>query len=382
MKRLVTISTGESSGELYGSLLSLKLKELYSDVRITGIGGERMEDAGVELIDRIHHAFGIFESLRTAPEVWKTFKRIKEHIEKERPDVLILIDYPDFNIKLGRFARSLGIKVLYYVSPQVWAWRSSRRYIIRDISDFIAVILPFEEEIYKEIGARCEFVGHPVMEEIEEYMRLSSIQKEEGTTTISLLPGSRPSELKRHIPVIEEIVSLSIKRFQRVRFLMPLAPNLDLFSVDDRMQILKDMGVEIMKPFQESKRFSSSVLALSRSCAGVITSGTAALQSAILRVPSAVIYKLHPVTYLLGRLIVKVRYISIPNLISRQEIFKEFLQSGLRAEKVVDYLEEILFNKDKRGDIIRLLEVVSEIFRDKRPSERVAVITGELAGWR
>ncbi len=381
MNRLVTISTGESSGELYGSFLSLKLKELYSDVRITGIGGERMEDAGVELIDRIHHAFGIFESLRSAPEVWKTFKRIKEHIEKERPDVLILIDYPDFNIKLGRFAKFLGIKVLYYVSPQVWAWRGSRRYLIRDISDFIAVILPFEEKIYKEIGARCEFVGHPVMEEIEEYMRLNSTLTKEETTTISLFPGSRPFELKRHIPVIEEIVSLSIKRFQKVSFLMPLAPNLDVSPVHDRIERLKDIGIEIMEPFRQSKRYSSSVLALSRSHAGVITSGTSALQSAILRVPSAVIYKLHPLTYLLGRLIVKVRYISIPNLISQEEVFKEFLQSQLRAERVVDYLEEILFNKDKRMDIIRLLGKVSEVFTGKKPSERVAVITGELAGW-
>lgn len=382
-QRLVTIITGESSGELYGSLLSKKLKELYSSVRITGIGGERMENAGVELIDRLHHAFGIFESIHSIPHVWNTLKKAQEHIKRERPDVLILIDYPDFNIRLGRFAKSIGIKVLYYVSPQVWAWRRNRRYLIKNISDFIAVILPFEEGLYKEIGARCEFVGHPVMDEIAEYLKSNPVNNnEENKTFISILPGSRPSELKRHLPIMEEIVGLSIRRLHGIRFLMPFAPNLNIAPYTENIKRLKDLGVEIMEPFELSKDITSSVVALSRSGAAIIASGTSALQAAILKVPSAVIYKLHPLTYLLGRLIVNVRYISIPNLILQNEAFKEFLQFSLKAKDVVDYMEEILFNKLRRNDIINLLEIVSQTFLNKRPSERVAMITGELAGWQ
>lgn len=163
----VMIVTGESSGELYGSLLAKALKAKCPDTRIIGIGGERMKAAGVEMVAGIASSFGISEALAAYKTVKATFKKAVDAIEKFSPSVAVLIDYPDFNIRLAKVAKKKGIKVLYYVSPQVWAWRKGRVKTIAEVSDRIAVILPFEEEIYKGTGVQCEFVGHPVLEEIE-----------------------------------------------------------------------------------------------------------------------------------------------------------------------------------------------------------------------
>ena len=163
----VMIVTGESSGELYGSLLAKALKAKCPETRIIGIGGERMKEAGVEMVSGIASSFGITEAIAAYKTVRATFKKAVDAMEKFSPAILILIDYPDFNIRLAKVAKKKGIKVLYYVSPQVWAWRKGRVKTIAEVSDRIAVILPFEEKIYRGTGVQCEFVGHPVLEEIE-----------------------------------------------------------------------------------------------------------------------------------------------------------------------------------------------------------------------
>src|SRR4030042_4776730 len=170
-KKTVIIVTGESSGELYGSLLAKELKNSYPDVRIVGIGGDRMRKVGVELISGISSAFGISELFSALRDLKAAFKRTKEAIKELMPDVLVLIDFPDFNIKVAGFAKACKIKILYYVSPQVWAWRKGRLKKITGLVDRMAVILPFEEDIYRRAGLQCEFVGHPIVEEIEEGLK-------------------------------------------------------------------------------------------------------------------------------------------------------------------------------------------------------------------
>ncbi len=161
------IVSGESSGELYGSLLARALRNKWPDVHIIGIGGQRMSEAGVELISHISDAFGIFKAVASLRKLKTAFDNAVEALRKFRPDVLVLIDYPDFNLKVAKEAKSLGIKVLYYVSPQVWAWRKGRVRKIASLVNRMAVLLPFEEKIYKDAGLPCEFVGHPILEEIE-----------------------------------------------------------------------------------------------------------------------------------------------------------------------------------------------------------------------
>jgi len=169
----VMIVTGESSGELYGSLLAKALKSKWPDLHIIGVGGERMIEAGVELISRTSDAFGLVEAVSAYRRVKATFDKTVNIMKKVMPDVLVLIDYPDFNLKVAKVAKLLGIKILYYVSPQVWAWRKGRIKKIVSLVDRMAVILPFEEEIYKSAGVPCEFVGHPILEEIESVLQSS-----------------------------------------------------------------------------------------------------------------------------------------------------------------------------------------------------------------
>src|SRR5574340_1745168 len=198
MPETVMIVAGEASGELYGALLSPALKMRRPDIRIIGVGGERMKQAGVELISGIASAFGIAEEVYTLRTIKKTFAEAVNALRTHKPDVLVLIDYPDFNLKLAEEARKNNIKVLYYVSPQVWAWRKKRVTKIARLVNRMAVVLPFEEEIYKEVGLPCEFVGHPVYDEIRSLPADKAALKaelglEKARPLLSLLPGDRKS---------------------------------------------------------------------------------------------------------------------------------------------------------------------------------------------
>lgn len=388
MNRHVVIVTGESSGEFYGARLAKEILKRWPDVEISGIGGERMERAGVRLIARPGHAFGLTEALRAILDIRESFKRVKELLIKKRPQVIVLIDYPDFNMRVGLLAKRLGIKVLYYVSPQVWAWRKKRRFMVRDISDFIAVILPFEESLYREIGARVEFVGHPVMEEIEEMEVLLDCGKglkelfgfSQDTMVIALLPGSRPSELKRLIPVLKDTVrDLMSYNELKLGFLLPLAPNIPE-EFRKELSTFKDLGVRILPPETSmlGGEVSSALLALSASDGAIAASGTVVLQAALLGVPTVVIYRLSWLTYLIGRLIVDVKYISLPNIILNRQVFPELLQEKAKPRNII---AELMRLKRDAVDIASELRDLRKVFSGRRPSERVSEIVGELAGW-
>ena len=384
----VMIVTGESSGELYGSLLTKALKAKWPELHIIGVGGEKMKEAGVELISGISSAFGISEAISSYRSVKETFSKAVNAIEKFSPEVIVLIDYPDFNIRLAKIAKGKGIKILYYVSPQVWAWRKGRVKTIAEISDRIAVILPFEEGIYRGTGVQCEFVGHPVLEEIEllkqrtnssnleNNPRMGGLKTSFGLKpeqpVLALLPGSRPHELKSLLPVMLDVVKNFKAEFPNYnyQFVMPIAPNVDVKKYQGFIDKLKDEGVMVKK--------ENAVTALSISDLAVIASGTATLQAAFLETPMVVIYKLSPLTYFIGRLIVDVKYISLINLISDREVVKELLQSGANAKNIISELKKIMLDKDYRDQMTNYFRTVREIFAGKRPSQRVAEIIGEM----
>ena len=371
------IVTGESSGELYGSLLAKALKAKRPDTHIIGIGGERMKAAGVEMVAGIASSFGISEAIRAYKAVKTTFKKAVDAIESFSPSVVVLIDYPDFNIRLAKVAKKKGIKVLYYVSPQVWAWRKGRVKTIAEVSDRIAVILPFEEEIYRGTGVQCEFVGHPVLEEIESMTEdWAGLRKNSGINTdspvIALLPGSRPHELKSLLPVMIDVVRDFKAEFPdyNCRFIMPVAPNVDIEKYQTYISRLRDEGVAVEK--------ENAVKALSMADMAVIASGTATLQAAFLETPMVVIYKLSPFSYFIGRLIVDVKYISLINLISGREVVRELLQSQADAKNIMRELKEIMLNKDYREQMITRFRTAKEMFKGRMPSKRVAEMACEM----
>jgi lipid-A-disaccharide synthase len=389
--KTVMIVSGESSGELYGSLLAKALRRKMPDIHIMGVGGERMDKVGVELISGTSDAFGIVEAFSVYRKVKTVFKKTVDAIKNFMPDVLVLIDYPDFNLKVAKVAKPLGIKILYYVSPQVWAWRKGRVKKIASVVDRMAVILPFEEEIYRKAGVRCEFVGHPILEEIESVSPLpphppltkggqggvkAALGLNPDRPLLSLLPGSRHHELKSLLPIMVDVVRQfksdpEINSGKDYQFCIPLAPNTDEGKYSVYLEALRQEGVAIKK--------GESIKALAASNMAVIASGTATLQAAFLGNPMVVVYKLSPLTYLLGRLIVDVRYISLVNLLSNREVVPELLQDRANPQEIIKELKKIMFNTHYREEMLDYYRSIKKPFSGMKASERVADIIMEMA---
>jgi lipid-A-disaccharide synthase len=408
----IMIVAGESSGELYGSLLAKTLRRRQPDVHIIGVGGERMKEAGVELVSRISDAFGLIEAVSALNKIKAAFDNSVDAVKKFRPDVLVLIDYPDFNLKLAKAAKSFGIKILYYVSPQVWAWRKGRVKKIAALVDRMAVILPFEEKIYGNAGLQCEFVGHPILEEIEgiletevknsphfiptlekggkgglERIGIEVSQRRPGFKSslgfdperplLSILPGSRPSELNRHLPLMVEVIRQirndpEIHRGRNFQVCMPLAPNTDEERYASYLKALRQEGVILKK--------GETVKALAASDMAVVTSGTATLQTAFLEVPMVVVYKLSPLTYHLGKRIIRVKHISLVNILSGREVVAELIQQRANPAEVVKEIKNLMFDSDRREDMLQSFRRIKEPFSGKNASDRVAKIVMEMAG--
>ena len=402
--KTVMIVTGESSGELYGSLLAKELKNSYPNVRIVGIGGDRMRKVGVELISGISSAFGISELFSALRDLKSAFKRTKEAIKELMPDVLVLIDFPDFNIKVAGFAKACKIKILYYVSPQVWAWRKGRVKKIAGLVDRMAVILPFEVDIYRRSGVQCEFVGHPIVEEIEEVLQSinppfppftkgghggiinselrtifkSTLGLDPNRPLLSLLPGSRPHELKRLLPLMIEVIR-EFKRGPEInsgkdyQFCIPLAPNINEVKYRQYIDALIQEGAIIKR--------GETIQVLAASDMAVIASGTATLQAAFLEVPMVVIYKLSTFSYLLGRLFISVKHISLVNILSGGEIVPELLQQKANPEDIIKKLKKIMFDVVYREGMINQFKKIKGPFWGLKASNRVTGIIAEMAGW-
>jgi lipid-A-disaccharide synthase len=378
VSKTVLIVTGESSGELYGALLASSIKARWPEARVLGVGGERMREAGVEMIAGISGAFGLTEAVSSYGALRRTFEKTVATLRDSSPDVAVLIDYPEFNFRVARKARAMGVKVLYYVSPQVWAWRKGRVKTLAALADRIAVVLPFEEEIYRRAGVECEFVGHPAGDDI------SSVPRDKRTARtllgldaerplVALLPGSRHHELRRLLPVMRETAGRFMREFPNVGLVMPLAPNIEEKRYEGALKELKEQGVAVVT--------GNALLALAASEAAVVASGTATLQAALLEIPTVVVYKVFPLTYLVGKLILKVRYITLANLLLGREALPELIQGRARPDEIMEQLRALLGDAGRREEMLSALKAVKGLFEGRRPSERVAEMVGEMAGW-
>lgn len=364
------ICAGESSGELYGALLSREIKKRWHDTEIIGIGGSRMKEEGVTLIAPISGAFGIAELIRHLRDIRDSFRKAKEALITHRPQVLVLIDYPDFNIALAKRAKSLGIPILYYVSPQVWAWRPQRAKKIASLVNKIAVLFPFEVEIYRNTGVPVEFVGHPIAETIDVSETKEELKQRLGLNpfrpVITLLLGSRPSEIKRHTPIIKKVASMIHKEMPEFQIVIPLTPETNLLEkVPPYITVLSGVTRE----------------AIACSEVSATASGTVTLEAALLGTPMVVFYKLSPLTFFLGKLLVKVNFISLPNILSGKEVVVELIQKRATAENIFSEIKRILMDNEYRQEMILNLSRIKEIMGERTASVRVASMVGELTGW-
>lgn len=399
MLQRVMIVTGESSGELIGSLLGRRLFELHKDIKIAGVGGEKMRAAGIEIIAPITSAFGVVEAIRSYPKLKKTFNAVVSALETFNPQLVVLIDYPDFNMPLAKISKKLGIKVLYYVSPQVWAWRSGRVKKLRNTVDRMALILPFEEQFYRHYDVPAEFVGNPVLNDIEETVRSVmqdsssqlrdlldspelkrrariSLGLDPDRPVITLMPGSRIHEVQKLMPEISGVATDLKKQMPALQFVLPMAPNMDESMFKGFLQNGDCIFVR-----------GDSLKCLAASDCAVIASGTSTLQATMLKVPMVVVYKLSPITFFIGKLVVKVNHISLVNLMLERSCpvdkgfrVKELLQKDACKNNILEELLKIKDDAQYRQQMIDALESVRELFLDHDATARVAEIAEELVG--
>lgn len=366
----VFISAGEASGELYGALLSRAIRKRWPETEIMGIGGSRMKKEGVTLVASVSGSLGLVETVKHWGQLIKSYSKAKETLRERKPDIIVLIDFPDFNLALARKAKRAGIPVLYYVSPQVWAWRSGRVNKIAKLVNKMAVLFPFEADIYKNVNLECTFVGHPITETIDIGQTKEALKRSLGLDparpVVSFLPGSRFSEIKRHEPIIRKTVGNLHSLYPEIQVVIPL---------------LSGTAVKDVYPDYVTIVYDRTKEAVACSEAAAVASGTATLETALLKTPMVVFYRLSPLTFFLGRLLVKVRFISLVNLINKKEIVKEFIQNNATAENLSSELSKILDDQDYRKTMLSGLQRVRDIMGEKTASIQVAEIVGELAGW-
>lgn len=334
---------GEASGDLHGSNLIKELLKLDSNASIRCWGGDKMQSKGAELVKHYKDlAFmGFVEVLKNLRTIFRNIDFCKKDILNNRPDVLILIDYPGFNLRIAKWAKTQGLKVIYYISPQVWAWKENRVKLIKQCVDKMLVILPFEKDFYKKWNYPVEYVGHPLVEVIENWTddnKQSVINHRfQNSNIIALLPGSRKQEILKKLPIMLQVV----RHFPDYEFVVAKAPGLDT-----------EFYNTLLAPYSNVSSVQNNTYhLLSIAKAALVTSGTATLETALFGVPEVVCYKGNAFSYQIAKRLIKIKYISLVNLIMDKEVVKEFIQENLTAENLKKELTELLTNRKRQQQI-------------------------------
>ena len=364
---------------MHGSNLVKAMKNLDADVHFLGIGGKRMESRGVDILTPASEmaVVGLAEVIPKLYSIARISFRLKSIMKSNRPDLLILIDYPDFNINLARRAKQLNIPVLYYISPQIWAWRSGRVKKIAYRVDKMVVILPFEKDFYLESGLDTAYVGHPLLDAdpSDSAGDRRNLIRDPGLgdsgLILGLVPGSRKEEINHHlVPMIKTAEILS-SHYRNIRCVLPLAPTIPRAFVQE---ITKRSYLEIKVVSAEGDTpgiIGACDLAL-------VASGTATLETAIMEVPMIIVYRVAPVSYWIGKRVVDVPYISLVNLVAEEEIVPELIQDEVTPQRLVEESLAILEDPFRRETMINGLRSVKERLGKGGASERTAKIAMEM----
>lgn len=349
---LVLLSCGEPSGDVYAGELLDRLRALRPDVQCFGLGGDHVAAAGGQLLAHVRDVavVGLVEVLRHLSELRAVFDRILAEVDRRSPDVAVLVDYPDFNLRLARELHKRRIPVVYYVSPQVWAWRRGRiRQIRRHVARML-VLFPFEEDVYRRAGVPVTFVGHPLVERVQPVVDragfLTEIGLDPSRPVLALLPGSRPGEVAHNLPPLRGAVELLRARRPEVQCVIAAAPTLPE----------SDFGAGVPLVFGQAHALLSSATV------GVVASGTATVEAALLDLPMVVVYRLAPLTFALGRPFVRLRRFAMVNLIAGRDVVPELIQRRFTPERVAAEALGLLDDLSRREAMRRdLAEVRSRL---------------------
>jgi lipid-A-disaccharide synthase len=369
------ISCGEPSGDLYAGALAVEIRRRQPDAAIFGLGGQRLMAGGGELLAdyRGLSVTGLVEAIRVLPQSFSTLNRLVEAARTEKPNALVLIDFPDFNFRLAAAVKKLGVPIIYYISPQLWAWRQSRMKVMKRLVDRVLVIFPFEEQIYRDAGVPVQFVGHPLVdlaraqEPQDSFLREIGLQPERPI--VALLPGSRPNEVERLLPIVRDGVAKIAAQLPEAQFVIARAP-----SLDDRL--FANTTWEGARPIEVLAR-TDDVLAISD--VAITASGTATVQAALHGRPMVVVYRLSPLTYRLGRRFLLVENVAMVNLIAGRRIVPELIQDDCTAENIAAETLTLLTNPERAEDTRRGLDDVRAKLGGPGASRRAADAVLEVA---
>jgi lipid-A-disaccharide synthase len=387
MPSSIFISAGEASGEHYGALVIDALKTQLAAAGLSasffGMGSERMKAAGLECVVRSEEmaVMGLTEVVRHLPRIWREFRKLKKSIRQRRPSVAILIDFPEIHFRLARQLHRLGIPVLYFVSPQLWAWKKHRIKLVRKYISRMLVIFPFEEPFYSNQSVQAEFVGHPLAELPPPAVTRAQFAAENGLdpvkTWIGLLPGSRPREIRDLLPTMLQAARELRGDFE---FVIPLASTLNAGQRDEVRRLVEAHGAGLSVRLVVDARAT-----LLHARASIVASGTATVEAALAGNPFVVVYRVSPLTYAIAKRVVKVPHVAMANLIAGKRIVPELIQSECSSEHILRELEPLLSDGPPRQSIMDELAQIRGLL-STRPSggtagsaiARVAAVALEL----
>lgn len=369
--KTIFLIAGEPSGDSRGAELVRALKKQDPTLKFEGLGGKLMQAEGVKLFDDLCAlaAIGFGDVLAKYFKIRKIFYATLHYVLKLKPDCLILIDYPGFNL---RFAKQINrrIKTFYYVSPQLWAWAKHRIHLIKKVIDHMLVLFHFEEKMYQDAGILVTWVGHPLAELPAVTKSKEELRKEFGVQNsekvVALLPGSRKAEIERILPIILESAQTISERIQSVAFLLPESENVSRKIYDS---ILRRYEPKLMI---KRVRGESVQNMLGASDAAIVTSGTATLETALTLTPFVILYKTHWTTYWLGRMLIQIPYIGLVNIVAGKKIIQEFIQQDAQPDLISEAVLNLIANQEARQKVIRDLEEVKSSIGPAGASERAA----------
>ncbi len=374
MKKIM-IMAGEASGDLHGANLVREIRRQDPSVAFYGVGSRNMKNAGVQLLADASQisVVGATEVIAHLRPLCRVFNGLKRFLDKDRPDLLILIDFPDFNIMLGKKAKTLGIPVLYYISPQVWAWRKGRIKTIAALVKAIIVVFPFEVALYKNAGADVRFVGHPLTDVVKSPYTQAEAKSQfglaAGKRTIALLPGSRMREIGHLLPDMLRAADILNRRFQDMQFILPVAPTL---SENFIRSFIRNSPVPIT--LADGRVYD----VLRASDAALVTSGTATLETGLMAVPMVIVYRVSSLSYFIGRMIVDVDHIGLVNIVAGKRIVPELVQQEATPQNMADAMSVLLADQGRYDKVKAELTGIRSQLGEAGANARVASIVLDI----
>lgn len=371
----IMILAGEASGDMHAAVMADELKQLLPDARLYGMGGQKMREAGVEIIlDNAEIAvMGITEVIAKYPAIKKAQRFIEQTIRDEQPDLLILIDYVDFNLMVAKAAKQAGSKVLFFIPPKIWAWKAHRLDKMKKRVDYVATLFPFEVKYYEQAGIPVRYVGNPIVdltkpsgskEDIAQALGLNASQP-----IIGLLPGSRRMEIEKLMPLLVDCANQLSQTYPDAQFVLPAAPSVDRGMIDGELQRCTAKVTVLDGKAHDAMQVSDAL---------IIASGTATLEAALIGTPMAVVYKTTALTYAIIRFRLLIDEVSLVNIVAEKSIVKELLQKDATTEKVCAEIQRILNDDDYRQTMRDELAVVKEKIGDGGGAKNVAHLAQEM----